>query len=203
VIRYLEGQLQEKKDRSVVVLVNGIGYEVELSVPTRRAVQGKADDERVGLHVSYQQSANQPVPRLYGFLHQLERDFFEELLRVNDVGPSIALSAMSAPVNQIARAIVDRDVKSLRSIKGIGEKVADKIIAELKSRVAKYALLPDDAAGLPEEAGDYRSEVRETLTKQLGFKPQEAQRLIDQALKQNPSIASSEDLFDEVLKLHK
>jgi Holliday junction DNA helicase RuvA len=217
VIRFLEGRLIEKNEKGVVVFVgrtekneqgvavpvDGIGYEVEVGATTRRLLPGKEEEKAVLLHVSYQQSANQPVPRLYGFLKQLERDFFEELLRVDKVGPSIALAAMSVPVNQVAKAIVDRDVKTLSSIKGVAKKTAEKIIAELNNRVAKYALLPDEAAGLPEEVPDFRAEVKETLTKQLGFKPQEAQRLIDEAMKQNSAVSSAEELFDEVLKAHK
>ncbi len=202
-IRYLEGKLMGKNEKSVVLLVHGVGYEVDVPTTVRRSLSGYDESANVKLHVSYQQSANQPIPRLYGFLRQLERDFFEELIRVSDVGPSIALSAMSVPVKQTAKAIAERDTKTLRTVKGIGEKMADKIVAELKDRVAKYALLPDDAASLTKESGDFRTEVKETLTKQLGFKPQEAQRLVDLALKQNSSIASPEDLFDEVLKLHK
>lgn len=202
-IRFLEGKLIDKREKSVVLLVNGVGYEVELPATVRRAISSYDENSPISLHISYQQSTNQLVPRLYGFLRQLERDFFEELLRVDKLGPSIALSAMSVPVNQIARAIAERDTKTLKSIKGVAEKMADKIVAELKNGVAKYALLPEEATSVAQESADFRVEVRETLTKQLHFKAQEAQRLIDLALKQNSTIASAEDLFDEVLKIHK
>lgn len=202
-IRFLEGKLIGKTQKGIVLFVNGVGYEVELSEPTRRGIAGQNADSPIHLYVLFHSSTNQPVPRLYGFLQELERDFFEELMRVNDLGPTKALSAMSAPVRQIARAIIDRDVKTLKSLKGIGEKTADKIIAELRGRVAKYALLPDEGSSAPAEPLDFKADVRDTLTKQLQFKPQEAQKLIEEALKAKPSISSAEDLFDEVLKLHK
>lgn len=203
-IRYLEGQIFAHTDRGVIVLASGVGYDVQVNVTTRAWLDEPADEPRaVKLHISYQQSENQPAPRLYGFRRELERDFFEELIRVKDVGPKVALSVMSVPVRQIARAIVDGDVKTLISLKGVGRTGADRIIADLKNRVAKYALLPDDAASASAEPLDFKVEVRETLVKQLGFKAQEAQRLIEIAVKEKESIKSAEELFDEVLRLHK
>lgn len=215
-IRFLSGKLkpfQNKRERRVVIFVGdetnaksmgGVGYEVELPANALRILHGMPDDKPVELYISFQQSQNQPAPRLYGFLRELERDFFEELIRVSDVGPSTALSAMSdVPVREIAKAIVDRDVKTLKSLKGIGEKTAEKIIAELRSRASKYALLPEDAVSISDEPADFKIEVRETLVKQLQFKPQEAQKAIEEAMKRNSKIASPEELFDEVLRGHK
>ena len=200
-IRYIKGTLRGKSDKRIVVFVGssdgdkslGIGYEIETPA-TQRFQEGS----EVELYVSFQESQHQPVPRLYGFKHELERDFFEELMRVDDLGPSKALSAISSlSVPQIARAIVDRDVKTLKSLKGIGEKTAEKIIAELRGRAAKYALLTVDATAVLEEAVDYKVEVRETLIKQLQFKPSEAGKAVDEALKRNPKISCAEDLFDK------
>ena len=203
-IRYLEGKLMARSSKGVVLLVNGVGYEVEVPDSTRRALSSQPEGSPIELHISFQQSQNQPSPRLYGFKRVLERDFFEELIRVSDVGPSKALNAISVvPVPHIARAIADRDVKALRAMKGIGETTAKKMIAELEGRAAKYALLPEDASPISEESLDFKVEVRETLVKQLGFKPIEAQKAIDDAVNRNASIASAEDLFDEVLKAHK
>jgi len=193
-----------KSEGGIVVAVkSGVGYYVELPVVTRRAYGHRDNGSPVNLHISFQQSQNQPVPRLYGFEHELERNFFEELIRVKDVGPSLALSAISIPVRQIARAIVDQDVKTLQSLKGIGKKTAQQIVAELSDRVAKYALLPEGAASTTEEPVDFKTEALETLVKQLQYKPQEAERLIQQVMKQDKSISSAEDLFDAVLKLDK
>ncbi len=203
-IRYLDGVLMGKSEGGIVVRIgSGVGYYVELPVVTRRAYGHYEEGSPVNLHISYQQSQNQPVPRLYGFEHELERNFFEELIRVKDVGPSLALSAMSIPVRQIARAIVDHDIKTLQSLKGIGKKTAQQIVAELSDRVAKYALLPEGAAAPTEELVDFKTEARETLVKQLQYKPQEADRLIELAMKQDESISSAEELFDAVLKLNR
>lgn len=201
-IRFLKGTLMSKTDRGLVVLSNGVGYEVELPVTTRRICAAKSENDPVELYISYRATQQQPVPRLFGFQRQLERDFFEELIDVSEIGGSTALDAMSIPVPQIARAIVNGDAKTIRSLKGIGEKKADMIIAKLKRRVAKYALLSDDAVAVSEPV-DFKVDVREILVKQLQFKPQEAQRLIDLAINETPAIKSAEELFDEVLRLHK
>jgi len=206
-IRFIQGKLMSTSNRGVVVLVgdrNGVGYEVELPAMTQRLFASKPDGTDVKLFISLQQSQHQPVPRLFGFQRELERDFFEELLRVSDIGPSVALSVMSSiSVPQIAKAIVDRDVKTLKSLKGIGEKTAEKIIAELRGRAAKYALLPEEAVAVQETPVDFKLEVRDTLVKQLGFKPMEAQQAIEAAMKRNAHISCAEDLFDEVLRGHK
>jgi len=200
-IRYIEGKLKAKTKRGIVVLANGVGYEIELPPPARRLYAGRPEDDGVKLYISYQATQQQPVPRLFGFPRELERDFFEELIVVSGIGGPKALDAMSMPIPQIARAIVDQDANTLRSLKGIGEATADNMVAQLKRKVAKYALLPEDAA--TSEPPDFKIEVRETLVKQLGFKSQEAQRLIDLAMKENSAIKSAEELFDEVLRLHK
>ena len=201
-IRFLKGTLMRKTERGLVVRCNDVGYEVELPTTTRRIYAGKVENDDVELFISYRATQQNPVPRLFGFQRELERDFFEELIDVSEIGGSTALDAMSIPVPQIARAIVDGDAKTIRSLKGIGEKKADMIIAKLKRRVAKYALLSDDAAAVSEPV-DFKVDVREILVKQLQFKPQEAQRLIELAVTENQSIKSSEELFDEVLRLHK
>lgn len=201
-IRFLDGVFMKRTDKGILLMVGGVGYEVEIAASTYRTL-GKLEERKTKaeLWISYHQSQNQMVPRLYGFGQELQRDFFEELLNVNDLGPSKALTAMSAmPVRKIAKAIVDRDVKILKSLKGIGEKTAEKIIAHLRSRAAIYALLPEDATEVSEQVPDFKAEVREALVKQLQFKPAEAQKAIDEAVTRNSDISSAEELFDEVLR---
>jgi len=109
--------------------------------------------------------------------------------------------SFSSPLKilDIARAIEEKDVKALKRLKGIGERKAEKIIATLKGKVAKYALIPEIM--LPEEEKeDFRKEVEYVLINQLGHKAMEARRMIDEAIKRNPSIISSEELFEEVYR---
>jgi holliday junction DNA helicase RuvA len=107
--------------------------------------------------------------------------------------------ALTKPVREIARFIEDKDAKALRQLKGIGERKAEKIIATLKGKVAKYALM-QKVETLPEAGEDFMKEVEDVLVNQLGHKHAEAQKLIEEAVQRNPRIGSSEELFEEVYR---
>ena len=102
-------------------------------------------------------------------------------------------------MREIARFIEEKDTKALRQLKGIGERKAEKIIATLKGKVAKYALMPEVSVE-PLAAEDFRKEVEDVLVNQLGHKHIEARKMIEEAMKRNPSISSSEELFEEVYR---
>jgi Holliday junction DNA helicase RuvA len=84
-------------------------------------------------------------------------------------------------------------------LKGIGERKAEKIIATLKGKVAMYALMRE-VETLPELAEDFKKEVENVLVSQLGHKSMEARKMIEEAMKRNPRISSSEELFEEVYR---
>ncbi|MEN6616424.1 MAG: Holliday junction branch migration protein RuvA, partial [Syntrophorhabdus sp.] len=138
-------------------------------------------------------------PVLVGFRHELDREFFELFIMVEDIGPMAAIKALTKPIREIARDIEAKDAKTLRKLKGIGERKADKIVATLKGRVAKYALMPETAAVAP-VAEDFIKEVEQVLVTQLGHKMFEARQMIEDAMKRNPGITSSEELFEEVYR---
>jgi Holliday junction DNA helicase RuvA len=158
-----------------------------------------ADGDELELYVSYNQTERQPKPVLVGFQTPLEKSFFELFISVEDIGPAAAVKALTRPVREIARSIEDKDAKALRQLKGIGERKAEKIIATLKGKVAKYALMQEVQAA-PVAAGDFRKEVEDVLVKQLGHKHPEARQMIEEAMKRNPRISSSEELFEEVYR---
>ncbi|HNT44498.1 MAG TPA: helix-hairpin-helix domain-containing protein, partial [Syntrophorhabdaceae bacterium] len=158
----------------------------------------KAEDD-LSLYISFHQTERQPKPVLVGFRHELDREFFELFITVEDIGPMAAVKALTKSIREIARHIEEKDVKSLRKLKGIGERKADKIVATLKGRVAKYALMPETAAASP-IAEDFVKEVEQVLVTQLGHKVLEARQMIEEAMKRNPRIATSEELFEEVYR---
>lgn len=199
-IRYLNGQLLNIDNDRVTVLVGGVGYEVLLPVYVMQEVRGSVKiGENVSLYISYNQTERQPKPVLVGFTRELDREFFELFISVEDIGPYAAAKALVVPVNQIARFIENRDVKGLKSLKGIGERKAEKIIATLKGKVAKYALTPDIRIP-PQVPEDFKKEVEHVLVTQLGHKVKEARKMIEEALRRNPNISSSEQLFEEVYR---
>jgi len=201
-ITYLKGTLRIKplSDERITLIVNGIGYDILIpAYVMNRIRKEKSDGEELELYVSYNQTERQPKPVLVGFESDLDKEFFELFISVEDIGPTAAVKALIRPVREIARSIEGKDSKALKQLKGIGERKAEKIIATLKGKVAKYALMPEMEV-LTEMTEDFQKEVEDVLITQLGHKQIEARKMIEEAMKRNPRINSSEELFEEVYR---
>ena len=205
-IAYLEGTLLGRDEERVVVLAGGVGYELLLPATERAAVAGKrvgppGEGDTVRLHVSYNLSGQSPKPLLVGFGSELARGFFEKLITVEGVGPALAVRAMTVPVPAMARAIEERDTDFLKALKGVGQRTAEKIVASLRGKVAKWALMPEAEAGpaeaVPEAA---RAEVMQVLVRQMGYGRAEALRVVQEALRRNPLVQTAEEIFDEAFR---
>jgi Holliday junction DNA helicase RuvA len=200
-ISYLEGELIDTFDDRVTLLVGGIGYDI--LIPAYLINEIKEDEKKgmkeLKLHISYNQTERQPKPVLVGFKHPFDKKFFELFISVEDIGPTAAIKALIMPIGDIARFIEEKDSKALKQLKGIGERKAEKIIATLKGKVAMYALMPKIEV-TAEIAEDFRKEVEDVLITQLGHKLTEAREMIEEAMKRNPRISSSEELFEEVYR---
>lgn len=182
--------------------VGGLGYEVNLPGYVESQLRDRAVGTEVELFILYHHPEQASRPKLFGFCNQLEREFFEELTRVKDLGPTRALSIFASPVGKMARAIADGDTDALMKIKGVGPQMAKKIVAELQHRAAKYALLPEAPAEVTAgpTVDDVKAEVLGVLTAQLGHSRTEAQAMIEAAVKRRPAIKTAEELFDEVYR---
>jgi Holliday junction DNA helicase RuvA len=211
-IASLRGRLRAKLEDRVILEAAGVGYEVYLPPVTQRALarasagNGDGGDE-VALAIHYHATQNQPRPVLIGFTTELDKEFFEKLITVKDVGPLVAARALAAPVGEIAAAIARQDEPYLRRLPGIGPQKAKNIVAQLQSKVAKFALLeapaPADQRPAVTVAADdesLRGMVFEVLVKQLGHRPGEAAQLIEAALKRRPGVATPEELFEEIYR---
>jgi holliday junction DNA helicase RuvA len=202
-IRYIEGKLLKKEEDRVVVLANGVGYEILLPAMVRQTFNARKageDGEMVKLFIYYHQTERQPKPLLIGFNYEPEKEFFEKFIQVEDIGASTAVKALALPIPRIARAIEERDSKTLEKMKGVGKRTADKIIATLHGRVGKFALMQEDHIQADPEAVDFKKQVEEVLVKDLGHKLIEAQRLVREAILRNPSMTTPEELFEEVYR---
>jgi Holliday junction DNA helicase RuvA len=203
-ISYLEGKLLQKTDDRIVVLAGGVGYEIILPAAVRPALRTRRagpDGDTLQLHISYHLTERNPKPLLVGFESPLEKEFFELLITVEDIGPMAACKALSTDVARIARAIEAKDTKFLCTLDGIGPRKADKIVATLHGRVAKFALMREGEVALPPEPEeDFRAEVVGVLVDQLGHTRTEGQRMVQAALSRRPEIATAEDLFEEVYR---
>jgi Holliday junction DNA helicase RuvA len=213
VIASLTGRLRRKLEDRVVLETAGVGYEVFLAPVVQRQLEGLVAGDGEGgspltLVTHYHATRDQPRPVLIGFTSELDKEFFEKLITVKDMGPMVAARALAAPVGEIAAAIARQDEKYLRSLPGIGPQKAKNIVAQLHGKVAKFALAPaggEPAAPPPEPAAapgvdGVRELVWEVLVKQLGHRPTEASQLIADALERRPAIASAEELFDEIYR---
>jgi Holliday junction DNA helicase RuvA len=207
-IAALRGKLRRKLEDRVVLEAAGVGYEVFLPPVAQQALamatagDGDGADE-IALSIHYHATQNQPRPVLIGFTSELDREFFEKLITVKDVGPLVAARSLAAPVAEIAAAIARQDEGYLRRLPGIGPQKAKNIVAQLQSKVAKFALLQPAAGRPPEPKIDedgLRGMVFEVLVKQLGHRPSEAAQLISGALARRPDIATPEELFDEIYR---
>ncbi|HEV8309936.1 MAG TPA: Holliday junction branch migration protein RuvA [Methylomirabilota bacterium] len=192
----------------MVVESAGVGYEVVLPPVVREglgeAVAADGDEaSELALVIYYHASRDQPRPVLIGFARELEREFFERLITVKDVGPLVAARALVAPVSEIADAIVRKDERFLRRLPGIGPQKCRNIIAQLEGKVAKYALMPRETPSRPpverdhDEVGEV---VREVLVRQLGLRPGEADQAIREALARRPGLETPEALFEEIYR---
>ncbi len=203
-ISYLEGRLLTKHDDRIVVLANGVGYEVLLPAavrPSFRGLRAGTEGDPVKLHISFHQTERNPKPLLIGFLSPLEKEFFERLITVEDIGPTAACRALSIDVARIARAIEAKDIKLLCTLDGVGPRKAEKIVATLHGKVGKFALMPEPE-GAPAAAAeeDFKEDVIEVLVQQLGHTRTEAQRMVQSAIARRPDISSAEELFEEVYR---
>src|SRR4030043_1484703 len=187
----IEGKLLKKEEDRIVVLANGVGYEVLLPAIVRQTFSPKRageDGEIVRLYIYYHQTERQPKPLLIGFNFEPEKEFFEKFITVEDIGPPTAVKALVLPIARIAKAIEERDSKTLESLKGVGRRTADKIIATLHGKVGKFALMREDQIPADVEVLDFKKQVEEVLVKDLGHKVSEAQRLAKEATLKNPII---------------
>ena len=136
----------------MVLECGGLGYEVFLPpiahAPDRarqrrpRARRGASSSWSIYYHAT----RDQPRPVLIGFTSDLDKEFFEKLITVKDIGPMVAARALALPVAELAAAIARQDEKFLRGLPGIGPQKAKNIVAQLQAKVAKFALARDGRA---------------------------------------------------------
>jgi holliday junction DNA helicase RuvA len=132
-ITHLEGVLVDKQPANIVLDVNGVGYEVFISLSTYDRLPPKGERCRVLTWDYLREDAHQ----LFGFITEAERRMFTLLLTINGIGPKLALRALSGlSVREMRAAIVQGDVKRLSSISGIGKKTAERIVVDLRDKIA-------------------------------------------------------------------
>jgi Holliday junction DNA helicase RuvA len=184
-ITKITGELLALGEESLTLKIGAFEYEVLIPEFTRRQLQRQLQ-QQISLHTIEYLEGNpmqgRMTPRLIGFLNEAEREFFELFCSVDGVGVKKALRAMVRPVKEVATAIEEQDVKGLSALPGIGPATAERIIAKLRRKVPKFALMVVHEEQYEAEVGaDVVSETFEVL-RSLGHSESEARRLLDAAL---------------------
>ena len=200
-ITKIKGQLSSVAEDTLILDIGPYEYQIAIPDFARRQLQSKLNTE-ISLHTVHYLEGNpmqgKLTPRLIGFLNEAEREFFELFCSVDGVGVKKALRAMVRPVREVATAIEEQDIKSLSGLPGIGPATAERIVAKLRRKVPKFALLAtrDEARSITMEL-DVVSEGFSVLVS-LGHSEKEARRLIDAALEKNKKYADVQDLLQAV-----
>jgi Holliday junction DNA helicase RuvA len=190
-IARLSGTLVSKQPPTLVIDVNGVGYEVEAPLSVFYDLPESGQPVVLLTHLSISDTAH----TLYGFASEAERTLFRQLLKISGIGAKLALTILSgASGAELARYVADRDTASLTRLPGIGKKTAERIIIELRDKLGD---LPEPAGGLPggggAAGGSAAAEARNALAA-LGYKPQEASRMVQ-------AIAKPEMGTEEIIRL--
>ena len=202
-ISRITGTLIQLREDRVTIEHNGIAYDLLIPSGIIHRLRGQRGKEVTFYTFHYLEGGmggSNAIPRLAGFLNDIDREFFEKLITVPGMGIRVALKALSAPVQSIARAIETKDVPALVSLPGVGRRTAEKIIAELNGKLAKFALIRGDE-DIPAPAGepDFKDEVVEVL-QQLGYSAGEADILLRRALSSTTQAETAEELIREIFK---
>ncbi len=172
----ITGVLLHKQPPQLLVDVQGVGYELE--APMSTFYQLPADGERVMLHTHM--VVREDAQLLYGFYSETERSLFRSLIRINGVGPKLALTILSGvSADEFSRCIMENDAKSLTALPGVGKKTAERLIVELRDKIDTDASLPAAAApaGVTAAPTNPVSDAVSALIS-LGYKAQEASRMV-------------------------
>jgi Holliday junction DNA helicase RuvA len=200
-ITKLTGTLVAVAPDALTLAVGPVEHEVLIPEFTRRHVQDAVGRE-VSLHTIEYLEGNpmqgRLTPRLVGFLSPIEREFFELFCQVDGVGVKKALRAMVRPVQEVAALIEEQDAKGLSALPGVGPATAERIIAKLRRKVPKFALLV--ARELPAGAATERDVVSETFDalRALGHTESHARRLLDDALARKKKYKDVDELLRAV-----
>ncbi len=193
-IAHLRGKLISKQPGQAIVECGGVGYDVVISVPTFTALPALGAE--AALHIHTQVSEDQIA--LYGFLEIDEKRLFERLISVSAVGPKLAVKILSGlNPERVVQAIRGQDHAQLTRIPGVGKKLAERLVVELKDKL-------DDFAVAPVHAGPKGAAVEDVLSAlvNLGYQRPAAEKAIEQAIAKDDKIAADFDaLFRGALKL--
>lgn len=198
-IEFIKGKLYGKQPHRVVVEYNDIGLEILVPFSTSSRLGAVGCDIHLLCHLHWRQEDG---PQLFGFFSEEERQLFRLLTRVNKVGPKLAINIMSATTPEaFAGMILSEDTVRLTSLKGVGPKLASRLIVELKENIAKFGI--GTAQPVESEGGTtvipFEDDVREAL-ENLGYTGKEIAKSLKRVAKELSPTATIEETIEAVLR---
>ena len=193
----LSGTLLHKRPPEIVVDVGGVGYELQVPMTTLFQLPDVGETVTLVTHHAVREDAH----TLYGFAGERDRELFRALIRVSGVGPKLALTILSGMDSEhFARAVQGGDLSALVALPGVGKKTAERLLVEMRDRIAAWQA-PGDAGAAPSAAAgpvpDKLADAEQALVA-LGYKPAEAARLV--AAVDDERIGDSEELIRLALR---
>ena len=193
----LSGTLLHKRPPEIVVDVGGVGYELQVPMTTLFQLPDVGETVTLVTHHAVREDAH----TLYGFAGERDRELFRGLIKVSGVGPKLALTILSGMDSaHFARAVQGGDLSALVALPGVGKKTAERLLVEMRDRIAPWRE-PGDAGAAPSAAAgprpDKRADAEQALVA-LGYKPAEAARRV--AAVDDERIGDSEELIRLALR---
>jgi Holliday junction DNA helicase RuvA len=189
-IAHLRGKLISKRPNQAIVETAGVGYDVTISVPTFSDLPSEGAEVALHIHTHVREDAL----ALFGFLRAEEKQLFERLIQVSGIGPKLAITILSGmPAVDMVAAIRGGEVARLTRIPGIGKKTAERMVLELREKLAGFGAGPVAAPVSPVE-----EDVLSALVN-LGYQRPAAERAVAAALKSGAGASSFDVLFREAL----
>jgi len=191
-IAWLKGELLEKQPPSVLVDVNGVGYELEAPMSTFYDLPAVGEPVTVFVHMVVREDAQ----LLFAFSSKQQREMFRSLIKVNGVGPKVALAVLSTlSAQELLQCMANEDIAQLCKVPGIGKKTAQRLVVEMKDRLEKEFA---DVALEATAAGGVKNDRQDAIAAlvALGYKNSDADRVV----KGLSSDLSSEELIRQALR---
>jgi holliday junction DNA helicase RuvA len=190
-IAFLRGRVLEKQPNKVIVDVQGVGYELHVPLSTYYDVGDAGTDVSLRVHTHVREEALQ----LYGFLTMLEQQLFERLISISGIGPKLAIAVLSGiEARELVTAVQRGDVARLTGVPGIGKKTAERLVLELKDRLAALAAPAGSEASAAAPGDRLRDDLISAL-QNLGYHRPAAEKAVEKTLS-----ASSDATFEHALR---
>ena len=204
-ISFLEGSIKKflLNPKRLVLLVNGVGYEILIPeyLSNFFVENSIIENSSINLEIYYHVTERQPKPLLVGFIDSMDKEFFEQLIQVEGIGPVKAANSLTFPINTIAHAIETEDYNLLEQMPGIGARAAQKMVASLKGKVADKVSSQSNIAVTNNISNSIYEDAIEVLVG-LGYKITDARIEINEIINRSNDTENInvENLLREVFK---